>query len=119
MVTFSRGDILWVDLHGASGSEKQGVRPCLVVQNDRLNRNAPFTLVMTITDAKAYRGIPEQVRIPASEMGQGGKDSVVSAAEIRQVDKSRIDASRGVCAHLSPERMAQVASALRAALAIE
>ena len=111
-----RGDVVLADLSGAVGVVKKDKRPCLVVLNDRLNRNAPFTVVLPITDRRAWRQIPEQVLLDAAELGRGGKDSVVSAAELRQIDQRQIDADRGVLGHLTAARMVEVDAAIAAAV---
>lgn len=115
VVKLKRGDVVLVDLAGGVGVVKKDKRPCLVVLNDRLNRNAPFTAVLPITDRRAWRKIPEQVPLSAAELGPGGKDSVVSAAELRQIDKQQVDAARGVLTQLSPARMRDIDAAITAA----
>jgi mRNA interferase MazF len=49
----TRGDVVYVDLSGSVGHEKQGERPCLVIQNDKGNRHSPLTIVAPITDRTA------------------------------------------------------------------
>lgn len=116
MLKIRRGDVVLVDLAGALGVVKKDKRPCVVVLNDRLNRNAPFTVVLPITDRRAWRKIPEQVLLSAADLGPGGKDSVVSAAEIRQVDKHQIDEARGVLTRLPLAAMADIDAALACAI---
>lgn len=115
-MTLRRGDVVLVDLAGAVGVVKKDKRPCVVVLNNRLNRNAPFTVVLPITDKRAWREIPEQVLLPAADLGPGSKDSVVSAAEIRQVDKQQVDMARGVLVHLPAAKMTEIDSAIAAAV---
>lgn len=107
--------MVWVSLRGAVGVEKRGTRPCLVVSNARLNRGAPFVIVAPITDQRGQRQVPEHVSLAAAELGAGGKDSVIETEQLRRIDRSRIDEARGVVAHLSPARLAEVDAALRAA----
>lgn len=116
MLSIHRGDVIFVDLNGGVGVEKTKERPCLVVQNDRGNARAPFTIIIPITDGGAWKGYREQVQVPASELGAGGKPSVLSCGEVRQVDRSRINEARGIWATLPEARIRQVDQALRAAL---
>lgn len=118
MLSVGRGDVVWVDLHGAFGVEKRGTRPCLVVSNARINERTPFVIVVPITDQAGQRPIREHVAVPAAEMGIGGKDSVIEAEQLRQIDRGRIDATRGVVAHLGAARLAEVDAALRSAMGV-
>jgi len=43
------GDLVIVKLDLTRGSEQRGTRPCLVVQNDVGNENAPTTIVVPLT----------------------------------------------------------------------
>ena len=119
-VSVRRGDIVWVDLRGAVGTEKQKKRPCVVVQNDTGNLRSPLTIVVPLTDTKAWRSYPQQVFVEASELADGLKDSVVDCGHVRSVDKqNRIDGARGVVAHLSDATMKKVDDALRASLGLK
>lgn len=119
-VLLRRGDVVWVDLHGAVGGEKHDRRPCLVVQNDGGNRGSPLTIVAPITDAdKQFKGYPQQVLVNASELGPGAKDSVIECGHLRSIDRdARIDASGAVWCHLNDELMTKVDKALPASLAL-
>ena len=44
-----RGDIYYADLRPAIGSEQDGVRPVLVIQNNVGNRFSPTVIVASIT----------------------------------------------------------------------
>jgi mRNA interferase MazF len=118
-VALIRGDVVFVDLSGAIGNEKQGWHPCLVVQNDGGNRASPLTIVAPITDARQYKGYPQQVPVEGRDLGLGGKDSVIECGHVRSIDRdARIDDARGVWCHLSQGVLARVDDALRASLAL-
>lgn len=91
-IDVKRGDIIEVDLDGATGVEKKndprsGARPCLVVQNDVGNRYSPMTIIVPITDAGQFKILPVQVLVSASELGfSGSKDSVVECGHVRTID---------------------------------
>ena len=119
-ISVRRGDVVWVDLRGALGAEKQKKRPCVVVQNDTGNLRSPLTIIVPLTDTKAWRSYPQQVFVEAAELADGLKDSVVDCGHVRSVDKAaRIDAARGVVAHLSDATMKKVDDALRASLGMK
>lgn len=105
-----RGDIVYADLRGAEGGEKQGARPCLVVQNDVGNRYSPLTIVAPITDQRQNKQLPVQVSVAGAELGPDGKDSVIECGHLRTIDRdSRIER---VVSRLSAETMLQVDKAL-------
>lgn len=121
MTQIHRGDVIWVDFTvDAVGTEKQGFRPCVVVQNNGGNRSGVSTIVCTITDSRAYKGYAQQVLVPASELGAGGKDSVVECGQIRTIDiATRMNKRLGVTSTLSDATMSLVNDALKASLALE
>ncbi len=91
-IRLRRGDIVLVDLAGAEGAEIQndvrlGARPCVVIQNDQGNAASPLTIVAPLTDAAAFKHLPVQVPVSATELGVGGKDSVVDCGQIRAIDR--------------------------------
>jgi mRNA interferase MazF len=121
MLEIRRGDVCFVDLRGAVGSEKQGSRPCVVVQNDGGNLGgSPLTIIAPLTDSehqgKRYR---QQVFVSADSLGEGAKDSLIECGHLREIDReARIDENRGVWCHLADDVMAQVDEALRASLSL-
>ena len=108
-----RGEIYWVDWTPGRGSEKSGMRPALVIQNDIGNKLSPTTIVAAITTvpSKAY---PFMVRITASESGLP-QDSMVNLAAILTLDQTRL---RDKCGELSPAKMAEVDEAIKTSLAL-
>jgi len=113
-----RGDIVIVDLRGAEGGEKEGTRPCLVVQNDGGNRGSPLTVVVPLTDVGQFKGYPQQVRISEAELGAGGKDSIAECGHIRTIDRDTRIVSAAVLTTLAPAVMARVDAGLKASLGL-
>lgn len=116
-----RGDIVLVDLSGATGGEQQndaaiGGRPCLVVQNDSGNRASPLTIVAAIADGRQYKNYPQQVLVTAQELGPGSKESVILLGHLRTIDRDkRIKKHLG---HLAPAAMARVDAAIKSSLSL-
>jgi mRNA interferase MazF len=112
-----RGDIVLVDLRGAEGREKAGIRPCVVVQNDAGNRTIPVTIVAPVTDAVGKPRIPQLVPVSAKELGApDAKDSVVDCGQLRAIDsQSRVTRRLG---RLEPEVMARVDRGLAESLGL-
>jgi mRNA interferase MazF len=114
-----RGDVVWVDLRGAIGAEKQKTRPCVVVQNNVGNARSPLTIVVPITNGDTWRGYPHQVMVYANELWDGAVDSVIDTGHIRSIDKdSRISSGAGVLCRLGETRMIQVDRALQSLLGL-
>jgi len=79
-----RGDIAIVELDPTKGSEQRGTRPCLVLQNDVGNENAPTTIVAPFTTSFGDRRYPFEVLVPASECALR-EDSVVLCSQLHTV----------------------------------
>ena len=58
----ARGDILLVNFGNPTGSEQGGVRPAIVVQNDKGNKYSPTVQVAPIT-SKMKKRIPTHINI--------------------------------------------------------
>ena len=44
-----KGELYFAELSGTVGSEQDGVRPVLIIQNDVGNRNSPTTIIAPLT----------------------------------------------------------------------
>jgi mRNA interferase MazF len=76
-----RGDIVLVELDPTQGSEQRGTRPCLVVQNNVGNTNAPTTIIVPFTTSFGDRLYPFEVLVPAEECALR-EDSVAVCSQI-------------------------------------
>jgi len=109
----ARGDIWLVNFNPGRGSEQQGIRPALVVQNDVGNQFAATTIVAAITTTiKPY---PVTVVFRPGTCGLP-RDSMVNLARILTVDKQRLIRRLG---RLTPELQTAVNHALRISLALD
>lgn len=88
----ARGDILLVNFGNPTGSERGGVRPAIVVQNDKGNKYSPTVQVAPIT-SKMKKRIPTHINI-GRECGLL-TESTVLYEQMRAIDKSRIINSLG------------------------
>ncbi|KGO32502.1 type II toxin-antitoxin system PemK/MazF family toxin (plasmid) [Oenococcus alcoholitolerans] len=59
-----QGDILWIDLNPAKGTETKKKRPCLIISNNNYNRYFNTVLVVPISTASKYRNLEKYVRSP-------------------------------------------------------
>lgn len=103
-----RGDVYFAELSPVVGSEQGGIRPVLIIQNDRGNHFSPTVIVAAITAKMAKPKLPTHVGIKATEGGIS-KDSVILLEQIRTIDKSRL--KEKVC-RADEETMAAVDQAL-------
>ena len=71
-----RGDIFYADLSPVVGSEQGGVRPVLIIQNNRGNRHSSTVLAAAITSKVGKADIPTHVFLEKEWKGMR-KDSVV------------------------------------------
>src|SRR3972149_901504 len=106
----SRGEIWLVNFDPGRGSEKKGMRPTLVIQNDIGNRYAATTIVAAIT--KTSKRYPVTVLVDPEEGGLE-QASIVNLAQILTLDKSRLVRRLG---RLSQSRLGEVNAAIRVSL---
>ena len=63
MKQVKRGEIYYADLSPVVGSEQGGVRPVLVLQNDKGNCYSPTTIVAAVTSKTEKTQFPTHVKI--------------------------------------------------------
>lgn len=107
-----RGDIFIADLNPVVGSEQGGVRPVVIVQNDRGNRFSPTVICAAMTSRLGKCDLPTHVWVSAKDSGLRS-DSLVLCEQIRTLEKRRLHARVGRIDELVLRR---VEAALRAAL---
>jgi len=83
-----RGDIYRAKLDPVVGSEQNGVRPVLIVQNDIGNAHSPTTIVTPLTSNRYKNPMPTHLEIPKINGLTG--DSLLLAEQIRTIDCSRL-----------------------------
>lgn len=108
-MTPKRGDIYWVDFAPARGVEQSGIRPALIVQNDRGNAHSAYTVVAAISSAPLPRVYPFTVPLEAGE-GNLSRPGHVNCAQLLTLDQGRLKQHIG---RLTNEKMSSVSAALR------
>ena len=87
MKEIKRGDIYYCDLSPTKGSEQNGQRPVLVIQNDKGNLHSPTVIVAAFT-TKTKKNLPTHVEVKSVYKL---KDmSLLLLEQIRTVDKKRL-----------------------------
>lgn len=113
-----RGDIVWVELELARGSEASKRRPAVVVSNDGANHTSSslgrgvVTVVPVTTNTR--RVYPFQVLLPSGSCGLP-QESKAQAEQVRSVDITRVV---GVAGHLPPDLQDELDDALRLHLSL-
>ena len=102
-----KGDVYFASLNPIVGSEQDGERPVVVVQNILANKHSPTIIVVPITTVLKRMELP--THIPISKNNFLKKDSMVIVEQIRAIDKKRLKAYLG---HLKPEQMKLVDNAI-------
>lgn len=83
------GDVCFIDMPSDTiGSEQSGIRPAVVIQNNKGNKHSPTTIVAFITSAKK-KPFPTHITVLPNESGLK-KPSTIMLEQIRTIDKSRI-----------------------------
>jgi len=83
-----RGDIYLADLRPAIGSEQDGVRPVLIVQNNTGNKYSPTVIAAAITGRQTKNRLPTHVRV--GRVPGMFRNSVILLEQLRTLDKSRL-----------------------------
>lgn len=83
-----KGDVYLVDFKKNEGSEQNGLRPAVIVQNDMGNILSPTTIVCPLTSREKNMNSTHVVLFP-EECGIL-QPSIVLCEQIRVIDKTRI-----------------------------
>lgn len=109
-----RGSVFYADLDPIIGSEQNGFRPVLILQNDIGNRYSPTTLIAPIT-TKAYKGKMQPTHVSVKTINKIRPSSIILLEQIRVIDKSRL---KGYVCNLKDDDMNEVEKAIKIALGV-
>ncbi|MBE3577154.1 MAG: type II toxin-antitoxin system PemK/MazF family toxin [Limnochordales bacterium] len=102
----ARGDIFLANLNPTVGSEQRGVRPVVVLQNDRGNSRSSTVIVAPLTSRRKRPELPTHVLLP---------DGLILLEQLRTIDRKRLKEKIG---RLDRATLARVDAALRASLGL-
>ena len=108
-----RGDVFYADLSPVIGSEQDGIRPVVIIQNNLGNKYSPTVIVLPIT-TKFKSNLPTHIPIKKGKAGLL-KDSVILIEQVRTLDKSRLKERIG---SLDNKTLEKVKNALKISLSI-
>ena len=87
--TYFRGEIYLADLSPARGSEQDGLRPVIVIQNNKGNRFSPTLIVAAVTTGTKKR-VSQPTQYLIMKNPALGNPSIVLTEQLRTIDKSRL-----------------------------
>lgn len=92
--TYLRGDMYYADLGKGIGSEQEGYRPVVIIQNNVGNKHSPTVIIASITSKKdAKAKLPTHYLLEA----ENGLElpSLVLLEQLRTIDKRRLSSFIG------------------------
>ena len=98
-----RGDIFWVKLDPAQGTQIRKTRPAVIISNDSCNKYGARVIVLPVT-SNVESLFPGETRIQIE-----GQPARVLGDQMRSLDKSRLGARIGT---LSPAELLAVEEAV-------
>lgn len=108
MNDIKRGNLYYANLNPVVGSEQGGVRPVVILQNNKGNQESTTVIVAPLTTKSEYiNRLPTHIRIPAFEKLK--QESIVMLEQIRVIDKLRL---KNYLGRLSKVQMDEINKAL-------
>ena len=108
-----RGEIWDVNWSPGRGAEQQGVRPALIIQNDRGNASLSYPLTIVASMSRTERELPLHVRITPSEENGLTDFTDVKCEQVMTIEKTRLIRRRG---GITTDELSRVDVALRLSL---
>src|SRR6266576_4906234 len=105
-----RGEIWDVNWSPGRGAEQKGIRPALVIQNDRGNASLSYPLTIVASMSRTERELPLHVRIAPSEENGLTDLTDVKCEQVMTIEKSRLIRRRGI---ITSEELNKVDGALK------
>src|SRR5437763_2429670 len=110
-----RGEIWDVNWSPGRGAEQQGIRPALIIQNDRGNASPTYPLTIVASMSRTERELPLHVRIAPSEENGLTDFTDVKCEQVMTIEKTRLLRLRG---NISSEELGRVDTALKVSLSL-
>ena len=107
-----RGDVYYADLSPVIGSEQGGVRPVVVVQNDKGNRYSKTIIIAPISKKMSKPPIPTHVIFSDDSLSYV---SMIVCEQLRTIDKKRL--GQWICT-LDDKTIEKINKAIRVSLAL-
>lgn len=108
-----RGDIYYAKLSPIQGSEQDGLRPVLIIQNNKGNKHCSTVIAAPITSKGKKYYLPTHVVLP--DRVDLPRRSMALLEQIRTLDKQRL---REYVGHLTEYEMEEIDRGIRTSLAL-
>lgn len=109
-----KGNVYYAMLDPVIGSEQDGKRPVVVIQNNLANKYSPTVIIAPITTVMKKTYLPTHIIIEKNNFLK--KDSIILLEQVRVIDKTRLLTFLG---KLTRTQVQQVDKALVKALSID
>lgn len=103
MRNIKRGSLFYADLNPVIGSEQNGIRPVLVIQNKKGNYHSPTVIVAPLSSNLEKADLPTHYKVRAYAGLR--EESLVLLEQMRTIDRERMFAYIG---RLDQEDMEQI-----------
>ena len=113
MKKIKRGDIFYANLDPTVGSEQSGIRPVVILQNDKISKSSPTVIVAPVSTKTDKKTI---THIYIKQFDKIRHNSIILVEQLRTIDKSRLKAY--VCT-LNNRQIGNVNKALKIVLNIK
>ncbi|WEV43857.1 type II toxin-antitoxin system PemK/MazF family toxin [Lactobacillus sp. ESL0684] len=108
-----QGDIIWIDLNPAKGTEIKKTRRCLVVSNEHYNRHFNTIIIVPISSSKKYLTEEKYLQSPMFITIQQEKvHSTALLQHLRAIDPTKRTNCR-VVARLEPNKVTQISTIIK------
>ncbi len=104
-----RGDVYWVKLAPAIGSETQKTRPCVLISNNAQNKKSLRVIIAPVT-SQVKKIYPFETKVLVN-----GKEGKAMLDQIKTVDKRRL--GKKICS-VDAETMLKIDASLKISLAL-
>ena len=88
-------DVIQVDLGESFASEQSGIRPAVIVQNNKGNKYSPTVLVVPLTSKIRNLYMPTHNIVHKTDLNGLDTDSMLLGEQATAIDKKRILYKRG------------------------
>lgn len=92
-IKYEKGNVYYASLDPIIGSEQNGVRPVVVLQNNIGNKYSPTIIIAPLTEVLKKETLPTHIKIPKTRFLK--YDSMILLEQIRTIDKVRIKSYLG------------------------
>ena len=84
--TIKKGEIYYADLSPVQGSEQDGIRPVLIIQNNVGNKHSPTTIIAPITSIQKKTYLPTHVFVKAEVLPKDSSGQLIKPVFVNMLE---------------------------------